>query len=387
MKHHVLRWAQLCVAAAAGVMLTSSVNASPEKIVVKRGETIESLAQKHGVTERAIARANDISVDTDLRKGRRLVIPDPPRASIKPATMRRAAVVEADRVTLRSGPDEDRRKITLLDSGVRLIATRRAGDWFQVRTEEGDLGWIREDLIRVGKELPEPKRAASKPKAKTVKLQPVRTAMILRKGAAAPRVSHRRAMPMYPRAVVSRGSAPRRLAQGSVDVRPEEPSASDLPPVGVAVELAPVVEPPDRRSNRAERLSRGAESTPAAGVIRTAFGYRGVPYRFGGTTRRGIDCSAFVGAVYRAHGVSLPRTAREQFTRGEKIPFEEMEAGDLVFFHTTRAGISHVGMYLGSGKFVHASSSGGGVRVDSITEGYYRKRFRGARRVKKSPPE
>ena len=72
MKHHVLRWAQLCVAATAGVLVTSGIQASPEKIVVKRGDTVESLARKHHVTKRSLARANDISVDEDLRRGRRL---------------------------------------------------------------------------------------------------------------------------------------------------------------------------------------------------------------------------------------------------------------------------------------------------------------------------
>ena len=392
MKHHVLRWAQLCVAAA-GVIATSPVIASPESIVVKRGETVESISRKLGISKRALARANDISLDEDLRRGRRLVIPDSPRSVIRPATMRRAGVVEADRVTLRRGPDQDHEKITLLESGVRLIATRKAGDWYQVKTEDGEYGWIRDDMIRVGKELPTPKKVASKSVKKVVVTaapadppSPV-VKMVKKRGAKAPRISSARPMPMYPKPLAPRKMTSLRISEGEYYVRLEQPAEFAPAQIAAIVADEPRAEVPDRRASRSHRLSRvgsGVSPVNRSGVIRTAYGYRGVPYRFGGTSRRGIDCSAFTGAVYRANGVSLPRTAREQFTRGQKIAFEEMQEGDLVFFHTTRPGISHVGIYIGSGNFVHASSSGGGVRVDSIMDGYYRKRFGGARRVKNS---
>ena len=364
--------------------------ASPESIIVKRGDSVESIARKLGISKRALARANEISVDEDLRRGRRLVIPESPRNVTRPATMRRAAVVEADRVTLRRGPDQDHDKVTLLDSGVRLIATRKAGDWYQVKTEDGDQGWVREDLIRVGKDLPQPKKIAAAPvknPAPAIKAAaPAKVEMVKKKGAGSPRISSKRPMPMYPKSIGNARTIVPQALEREFYVRLEQPA--EFAPVQVASIIAdePKPAPPDRRATRAQRIGRVDPANPASGgVIRTAYGYRGVPYRFGGTSRRGIDCSAFTGAVFRAHGVSLPRTAREQFTRGQKIAFEEMEEGDLVFFHTTRPGISHVGIYIGSGKFVHASSSGGGVRVDSITEGYYRKRFRGARRVKRQP--
>jgi len=86
--------------------------------------------------------------------------------------------------------------------------------------------------------------------------------------------------------------------------------------------------------------------------------------------------------VYGEKGVDLPHSAAAQFGRGSRVAKGSLKSGDLVFFSTTRRGISHVGIYVGDGKFVHASSARGRVRVDSLAEGYYSDRFRGARRVK-----
>lgn len=132
-----------------------------------------------------------------------------------------------------------------------------------------------------------------------------------------------------------------------------------------------------------------AESPAAASdVVRAAYAYRGTPYRWGMSRPGGFDCSGFTKYVYGRKGVTLPRTAAEQYHAGRAVGHKGMKPGDLVFFHTTRSGISHVGMYVGSGKFVHSSSKkSGGVRVDSLETGYYSKAFRGARRVRKETNE
>lgn len=132
-----------------------------------------------------------------------------------------------------------------------------------------------------------------------------------------------------------------------------------------------------------------AESPSASNdVVRSAFAYRGTPYRWGSSRPGGFDCSGFTKYIYGRKGVSLPRTAAEQYHAGRAVGHRSMKPGDLVFFHTTRSGISHVGMYVGSGKFVHSSSSkSGGVRVDNLESGYYSKAFRGARRVRKETNE
>jgi cell wall-associated NlpC family hydrolase len=114
-------------------------------------------------------------------------------------------------------------------------------------------------------------------------------------------------------------------------------------------------------------------------LTKTALRYLGVPYSWGGESFSGVDCSGFVQAVFRRNGIDLPRTADAQYEVGRRISTSGLQPGDLVFFETYSVGASHVGIYLGEGQFVHASSSNG-VRVDSLSESYYANRFIGARR-------
>lgn len=116
---------------------------------------------------------------------------------------------------------------------------------------------------------------------------------------------------------------------------------------------------------------------------RVAMGFLGAPYRFGGSTVRGLDCSAFVKKMYAFFNVSLPRTAREQARVGKRIARDELEVGDLVFFNTRRRAFGHVGIYIGNNEFVHASAGRAkAVRVDTLDKPYYNKRFVKAVRLK-----
>jgi len=115
-------------------------------------------------------------------------------------------------------------------------------------------------------------------------------------------------------------------------------------------------------------------------LTKTALRYLGVPYMWGGESFSGVDCSGFVQAVFRRNGIELPRTADAQFEVGRHVAGSGLQPGDLVFFQTYAEGASHVGIYLGDGQFVHASSSNG-VRVDSMSESYYASRYIGARRA------
>ena len=117
-------------------------------------------------------------------------------------------------------------------------------------------------------------------------------------------------------------------------------------------------------------------------VVQAARSFRGTRYVFGGTSRSGFDCSGFVRYILSSRGVDLPRTAEEQFYHGTAVTRAELEPGDLVFFKNTyRHGISHVGIYVGNGNFVHAANSHKGVREDSLDEAYYQNHYAGARRV------
>ncbi len=106
----------------------------------------------------------------------------------------------------------------------------------------------------------------------------------------------------------------------------------------------------------------------------------GTRYRMGGTTKKGIDCSAFTKSLMSGvYELEIPRTAREQYKNCERIKKDELMEGDLVFFNTRR-GVSHVGVYITNGYFVHSSSSGG-VIINSLEDAYYSRRFIGAGRV------
>lgn len=118
-------------------------------------------------------------------------------------------------------------------------------------------------------------------------------------------------------------------------------------------------------------------------LLTTAMGLIGVPYRRGGTSAEtGFDCSGFVRAIYqKTAGLTLPRRSAEQAAATEKIQKQELKPGDLVFFNTMRRAFSHVGIYVGEGKFIHAPRTGAAVRVESMESSYWAKRFNGARRV------
>lgn len=128
-------------------------------------------------------------------------------------------------------------------------------------------------------------------------------------------------------------------------------------------------------------MNTEVESLPSKKLLESVDPWYGVRYRMGGTTKRGVDCSAFASAVYMAaYGYVLPRVSREQYRVSRKISTTELREGDLVFFNTSGRGVSHVGVYLGSNKFVHASVSRG-VTVSDLFETYYLQRFVGAGRI------
>ncbi len=115
-------------------------------------------------------------------------------------------------------------------------------------------------------------------------------------------------------------------------------------------------------------------------IIQTSMNYIGVPYVFGGTTPNGFDCSGYVRYVFSNAGIYLPRMADEQYAVGSYVSMNELTAGDLVFFSTYEAGPSHVGIYLGNGNFINASSSRG-VAIDSLNSSYWGSCYIGARRI------
>lgn len=162
-------------------------------------------------------------------------------------------------------------------------------------------------------------------------------------------------------ACAARGGVPRPFPGAAVP-----PGAVEAPPDPVEAPASP----PDL-------------APPAAlgNLVRTALDFLGVPYRNGGSDPSGFDCSGFVQWVFGRHGLPLPREVRDQYQVGRKVDLDEVREGDLLFFETVTRGASHVGIALGNGRFVHAPSSRGVVRVEPYTASYWARRFVGARRV------
>jgi cell wall-associated NlpC family hydrolase len=140
-----------------------------------------------------------------------------------------------------------------------------------------------------------------------------------------------------------------------------------LPLLATAAPIFPTTEP-----TRLSEQQRTAHSV--------AQGWLGTPYHYGASSRSGTDCSGFTLRVYEEIGILLPRSSYEQFELGRAVAPSELTTGDLVFFNTSGSGVSHVGLYIGRGEMIHASSQYG-VIVQSLNDPYYTRTFVGAKRI------
>lgn len=323
------RWLTLCSFTVAYSLLWITGVTAQRVVVVRENDTVWSLAKRYQVMPEDIVKANGLKNPEALQPGTRLRVPPPVKPKVVPVTMRKTAVINADRVCVRYAPNRTDRSVTLLDKGHPVLVTARKGNWLQVKLSNGQVGWVRDDLLNV---------------TGTLAAAPVR--------AKPPQVATRPAKP------APAGHQGRRTASSHQGT----PSSTTRRAVA---------------SGDSDQGEGRGES-----IVRTASRFHGVRYRWGGSSRSGFDCSGFTRYVFRQRmGIELPHSASAQFRQGKPVSRSDLKPGDLVFFQTYRRGASHVGIYIGNGKFIHASSAGGRVRVDSLNEGYYRQRYLGARRV------
>jgi cell wall-associated NlpC family hydrolase len=158
--------------------------------------------------------------------------------------------------------------------------------------------------------------------------------------------------------------------------------------MGTPAQAAPAVDELDNwlaNKGLLSQMSQASQSVTnkASELVVHAMGFLGVPYqRGGGTFETGFDCSGFVKAIFeQTVGLVLPRKAEQQSADTQRIDKKELVPGDLVFFNTMHRAYSHVGIYVGDGKFIHSPKPGAEVRIESMGAAYWNRRFDGARRV------
>jgi len=154
-------------------------------------------------------------------------------------------------------------------------------------------------------------------------------------------------------------------------------TAEEMMAAGVIREFY-IVRPEDHAVNRADVAG---DRYLREQIVATARRFVGVPYKWGGTSAaRGFDCSGLAMVVYKLNGLDLPRSSREQYRRGDLVTRKELKEGDLVFFDTQDRGrVSHVGVYIGKGRFIHAPGRGKNVCMESLSTRYFVDRYYGAK--------
>jgi len=344
------------------VFVSTAVCASTT-YVIKKGDNPQTIGKKFKINPREIISANGLKADS-LKPGKRITIPN------KRETIRKSQSVKGKKVT-----ESKNRKITR--GSVKSASHREDASFHTVKKGETLSAIARKYSVSVS-DLKEFNNLRSK------KLRPGQKIAIKRVG---PKTY-----------TVRKADNINRIAKRfDVDVdelREINGLDTDLLKTGqkLLLESEPVTD--DTRNYEAilsqAHVERELEKTSESGelselglqdrLILFAKKMLDIPYRFGGNSLFGIDCSAYVKKVYSLIGVNLPRSAREQFREGKAVDGDELSIGDLVFFKTYASFPSHVGIYLGNNLFIHASSRSRKVTIDSLETPYYLKRFIGAKR-------
>lgn len=437
-----LRWTRLCVASTATALFASTASMSAfasQKHALQSGESLDSLARKYHVSVPDLIRANNIEDQDRIPDGRVLTIPAPPQSLIASPTMHHSAHIVKDSVSVRLGPGLDYRRVNFVYEGDAIIVTAEQDGWAQIALEDGKTGWVLQSLVHRSKTGQGEKTASNSDDNSTpapshhkpahhvamiaVDEERNRSRKVARhrasdsasahkhhaqhqepEKAVAQHVKHHTRHQDSEQVVAKSVKHHKHIAhQAALNIAKLEHHASKARSHAHKIAAEVAVSSHKRHkiasshkaatsqkvaSSHHRRRTQVAEAGATASrsdIVRTAYAYRGTPYVWGGERPGGFDCSGFTLHLYGKKGITLPHSARSQFEMGHKVDRNGMKPGDLVFFHTVTPGISHVGMYVGSGKFVHASSRrSGGVRVDNLDSGYYSKAFRGARRMRKS---
>jgi LysM repeat protein len=357
---------RFCTILLAGLLLLSltttpveakATTSAPKVHVVKQGDTLSAIAQRHGLTVKQLKRLNGLN-SSRLKLGQKLAL-DRAAAPPTPQAARNSLkkpVASAQHVT---GTSTD--YVVKRGDSLYTIARRHNLTVDELKRVNG----LTSTRLKLGQHLALSGTAPSAPVVAKPSQRAAADTHVVKKGETLASIARRHGMAVddlkrINELASSRLKIGQRLALASREIEP-----------------SPLLLPGDSSEDEVLEMAY----TTSSELEQVAFNYLSTPYRFGGNSRKGIDCSAFVQQVFREVEVDLPRSAREQFRVGSKIDREQMQKGDLIFFRTYAKYPSHVGIYLGDGKMIHASSRSRRVVVTSIDHPYYRKRFIGAKRI------
>jgi cell wall-associated NlpC family hydrolase/LysM repeat protein len=312
---------------------------------VAQGENDWIIAHKAGIRLPLLKSLNTNLDVSNLRPGQKVRVPGSAvtRLAMQIHRIHSSHVaINGDNVTIRREAGVGAESICTVDQGTRAAVVDRDGAWYQLKFPKGTVGWVRGDLLK-----------------------PVHFVDVVAE------VHHtHHAAPVFHHVTYQ--------AHRSVHPHP------------VFTHRHTEVATHWHRSEHRSRVASSGYATAAyvdpgdaQGILHAAHQMRGTRYSWGGASRSGTDCSGFTSQVFARNGHHLPRTSREQSGVGIRVTRDELKPGDLLFFHTRGHSrvVSHVAIYEGNGKFIHASSGGGRVQENSLNEGYYRNHFSTARRV------
>jgi len=290
-----------------------------EQYKVKKGDTLAKIAKKHGVSVQSLKEANDLD-GSALKFKQALIIPT--EGKKKSAKAAKTAPAVKSYYVAKKGDT------------VQTIARKTGQSVSEIRR----INHLSSNKVKKGQKI----ALVSLPSSQ----EPIREA--LSKGKEIPELED------DPDELADEGGVDNMI----VDLRKEAEESSTL-------------------------LGKWKSTDERSLFVKVAKGFLGAPYRFGGSSVRGLDCSAFVMKIYQLFDIPLPRTAREQAHVGMRVNRSDLQEGDLVFFNTRRA-FGHVGIYIGNNQFVHASSGKRAreVKIDSLDKPYYSQRFIKAVRLK-----
>ncbi|MCZ7581328.1 MAG: NlpC/P60 family protein [Fimbriimonadaceae bacterium] len=419
----------MLIAIAAGVLLATNISTSPTTYSIKEGDTLSLIAARHNVTVNALVEFNHLENPHKLALGTRINIPTPkksPSVSL-PTGKYRVSEGENDWTIARKfgasvseihrlNPGVKWTKLQLGQilsvptvksvAGMALASANKAKKPTGYSVVQGDNDWI---IARKLGSTPSKLRAAN-PGVVWTRLQ-IGQKLNLPGGVTAvslknPAINTRHAKIIRDSVNIRRGPGTQHATvtivgsgtQVTVLDRDGDWYKLKFPKGTVGWVRGDMLKPLSatavaRSSSTRNPRSIVAKSASSAksvaynaktgnSLVDKALSLQGIRYRYGGMSRSGTDCSGFTSMVFAEHGIKLPRTSGSQAGAGSKVDKGSLKPGDLVFFKTSRSSrINHVGIYIGSGKFVHASSAKGRVRTDSLSDGYYSNRYVTARRV------